>query len=173
VDEAPLLQLPLLLSPVLEAPLLLSPVLEAPLWPLSKYSSRCSECNNIAVSDVATSTTSSAPNVGSTINATSCGHSQPTATSSDHSHPSINTGRNLDIHDAASLPVPAILDDNISVYNTAAVKMIHPCSPSPQRKQPPTTKENPILFNDQLEGLQRRTVNHLLDHLLLLPHWLT
>ena len=78
-------------------------------------SSRHSGCNIIAVSDVATSTTSSAPNAGSTINAPSSGHSQPTATSSAHSQPSINTGRNQDIHDAASLPVPAV-EDNISVY---------------------------------------------------------
>ena len=43
-------------------------------------SSRCSGCNTIAVSDAATSITSSAPNPGSSINATSSGHSQPTAT---------------------------------------------------------------------------------------------
>jgi hypothetical protein len=76
--------------------------------------------NTIAVSDAAASTTSSAPNPGGSINATSSGHSQPTATSSGHSQPSINTGHNLDIHHAASLPVPAILaHDNISVYSSS------------------------------------------------------
>ena len=83
-------------------------------------SSRHSGRNTIAVFDAAASTTSSAPNAGGAINATSSGHSQPTATSSGHSQPSINTGHNLDIHDAASLPVPAILaHDNISVYSNS------------------------------------------------------
>ena len=121
-------------------------------------SSRHSGCNTIAVSDAAASTTSSVPNAGSTINAPSSGP----ARFSGHSQPSINTVRNLDIHDAASLPVPAILDDNIQY--TAAVKLIHLCLPSPQRKQTPIrTNENSILFKDQLEGRQKRTVNHLLD----------
>ena len=115
VDEAPLPQLPLLLSPELEAPPLLTPILEAAAATVNTSSQRSGH-NTIAVSDAATSTTSSAPNVGDTTNATSSGHSQPTATSSGHSQPSINTGHNLDTHDAASLPVPAILNDNISVY---------------------------------------------------------
>jgi hypothetical protein len=81
-------------------------------------SSRRSGRNTIAVSDIATSTTSSSPNQGGSINATSSDHSQPTATSSGHSQPSVNTGQNLDIHAAASFPVPAIpAQDNISVYS--------------------------------------------------------
>jgi hypothetical protein len=43
-------------------------------------SSRRSGRNTIAVSDAAASTTSCAPNPGGSINATSSGHSQPTAT---------------------------------------------------------------------------------------------
>ena len=72
---------------------------------LSRHSGR----NTISGSDATTSTTSSAPNAGSTINAPSSGPSKP----------SINSGRNLDIHDEASLPVPAILDDNISEYSNS------------------------------------------------------
>jgi len=63
----------------------------------------------IAVFDAAASTTA--------INAKSSAHSQPTATFSGHRQASINSGRNLDIHDAARLPVPSIQDtDNISEY---------------------------------------------------------
>ena len=61
-------------------------------------SSRRSGC--IAVFDAAASTTA--------INAKSSAHSQPTATSCGHRQASINSGCNLDIHDAASLPVPSI-----------------------------------------------------------------
>ncbi len=117
-------------------------------------SSRHSGRNTIAVSDAAAaaSNTSSAPNPGGSINATSSGHSHPTATSSGHSQPSVNTGQNLDIHDASSFPVPAITaQDNIQY--TAAVKMIHPCLTSLQRKQPLKSKENPDLLKDELEGL--------------------
>ena len=45
-----------------------------------------------------------------TINAPSSGPSKPSI---------LNSGRNLDIHDEASLPVPAILDDNISEYSNS------------------------------------------------------
>jgi hypothetical protein len=72
-------------------------------------SSRHSGRNTISGIYAAASTTSSAPNAGSTINAPSSGPSKP----------SINTGCNLDIHDAATLPVPAILDDNISEYSNS------------------------------------------------------
>ena len=54
----------------------------------------------IAVFDAASNTTA--------INAKSSAHSQPTATSCGHRQASINSGCNLDIHDAASLPVPSI-----------------------------------------------------------------
>jgi hypothetical protein len=133
-------------------------------------SSRHSGRNTIAVFDAAASTTSSAPNAGGAINSTSSGHSQPTATSSGHSQPSINTGHNLGIHDAASLPVPAILaHDNISVYSNSEDDS-YVFAISTTKKTTSNNQNNPILFNDQLEGLQRRTVNHLLDALLLLPH---
>ncbi len=116
VDEAPLPQLPQLLSPVLEAAAAVTGPAGAAAAAV-KTSSRCSGRNTIAVSDATASTTSSATNPGGSINATSSGHSQPTATSSGHSQPSVNTSQNLDIHDTASLPVPAILaHDNISVY---------------------------------------------------------
>jgi len=82
---------------------------------------RCSGHNTIVVVDAAATTTSSAPNAGGAITATSLGHSQPTATSSGHRQPTINTGYNLDIHDTASLPVPAILgaNDNVSVCSSS------------------------------------------------------
>ena len=39
---------------------------------------------------------------------------------STSSRPSINTGHNLDIHDAATLPVPATLDDKSSLLNSSS-----------------------------------------------------
>ena len=60
VDEAPLPQLPLLLSPELEAPPLLTPILEAAAATVNTSSQRSGH-NTIAVSDAATSTTSSCP----------------------------------------------------------------------------------------------------------------
>ena len=82
-------------------------------------SSRCSGRNTIAVDDAIT-TACSAPNAGITITATSSGHSQPTATSSGHSQPTVNPRHNLDIHDAASLPVLEILgNENVLVHSSS------------------------------------------------------
>jgi len=112
----------------------------------------------IAVFDAAASTTV-------LINAKSSAHSQPTATFSGHRQASINSGRNLDIHDAASLPVPSIQDtDNISEYIS---------SEDDSSMYFMTIKKKTTSKNQKKTRPQRRTVNHLLDALLLLPHWLT
>jgi hypothetical protein len=79
-------------------------------------SSRRSGRNTIAVSDAAASITSSAPNPGGSINATSSGHSQPTATSSGQSQPSINTGQNLETFQYSSS------EDDSSVFGISAKK---------------------------------------------------
>ena len=111
----------------------------------------------IAVFDATASTTA--------INAISSAHSQPTATFSGHRQASINSGRNLDMHDAARLPVPTIQDtDNISEYIS---------SEDDSSMYSMTIKKKTTSKNQKKTRLQRRTLNHLLYALLLLPHWLT
>ncbi len=129
-----------------------------------------------------------APNAGVAITVTSSGHSQLAATSSGHSQPTVNTCHNLDIHDAASLPLLAILgNENVSVYSSSeddsSMFII-----STTKKITSRNKKKTIIIKGQLEGVLKEemgqlegilkeemqqiwTVNHHLDAFLLLPHW--
>ena len=114
--------------------------------------------------------------------------SLPHLLSSGHSQPTVNTCHNLDIHDAASLPLLAILgNENVSVYSSSeddsSMFII-----STTKKITSRNEKKTIIIKGQLEGVLKEemgqlegilkeemqqiwTVNHHLDAFLLLPHW--